>query len=47
MWRGGDLEDPERSGWVIDIQVVDTARERDREEVRPLPEAAQLLVLHC
>ena len=30
--------------WVVDVQVVDEARERDTEEVRPLPQAAHLLI---
>ena len=41
-----DLDDPEWSSRVVDIQVVDEPREGDREEVGALPETAKLLVLH-
>ena len=41
-----NLDNPERSGRIVDIQEVDEPRERDGEEVCSLPKTAQLLVLH-
>ena len=41
-----NLDNPERRGRVVDIQVVDEPRERDGEEMCSQPQTAQLLVLH-